>query len=185
MRPLTPRERRLVAVGVLAGAVGLGWLAVVGPILGGFQARDERRQAALERHARDQRLLASLPALRVALAEQGRTGRAFQITAPSHGMAVEALKQRLIGSLSQEGGAVGAAEEVKADTPAGRVSVRADAKMTLTQLNAGLRRIQNEAPYVVVDYVSINAEQAARTGQPGPLVVRLQISARHVAPPAR
>lgn len=185
MRPLAPRERRLVAVGVLVGAVVLGWLVVVGPILGGFQARDERRQAALDRHVRDQRLLASLPALRAVLAEQKRTSRAFQITAPSQGLAVDALKQRLVGSLSQEGGVVSGAEEVKADMPAGWVSARADATMTLTQLNAGLRRIENEAPYVVIDYVSINADQAARTGQPGPLVVRLQISARHAVPPSR
>jgi general secretion pathway protein M len=185
MRPLSPRERRLVAVGVLAGLVCLGWLTVAGPIVGGFQARDERRQAALDRHERNQRLLAGLPVMRAALAEQRRSSRAFQITAPSQAAAVEALKQRLVASLGQEGGLVSAAEEVRADVPAGWVSARADATMTLTQLNASLRRIENETPYVVVDYASINAEQSIRTGQPGPLAVRLQISARHAAPPSR
>jgi type II secretory pathway component PulM len=182
MRALTVRERRIVAFGVLAGLVGLVWLAVVAPVLEGFHARMERRREALERHERDQRLLASLPALRGALAEQKRTSRAFQITAPSRGLAIEALKQRLTSSLVQEGAAVGPAEEARAETAAGWISVRADATLTQAQLNAGLKRIENEAPYVVVDYVSINAEQAARTGQPGPLAVRLQISAVHVLP---
>ncbi|MDG2527270.1 type II secretion system protein GspM [Caulobacter endophyticus] len=183
MRTLTVRERRIVALGVLAALVGLGWLAVVAPVLEGFHVRGERRREALQRQARDQRLLASLPVLRKALAEQKRTGRAFQITAPSRGLAIDALKQRLTSSLGQEGAVVGPAEEVRAETPAGWVSVRADATLTLAQLNAGVRRIENEAPYVVVDYVSINAEQAARTGQPGPLAIRLQISALHVLPP--
>jgi hypothetical protein len=185
MRTLSPRERRLVAIGVLAGLVGLVWLAVVGPVVGGFQARDAQRQAALDRHERNQRLLAGLPAMRAALAEQRRSSRLFKITAPNQASAVEALKQRLVASLSQEGGVVGAAEEVRADVPAGWVSVRADATMTLTQLNASLRRIENETPYVVVEYASISAEQSIRTGQPGPLAVRLQISARHAAPPSR
>lgn len=181
MRPLSPRERRLVAVGVLAGLIAFGWLAVVGPVLGGFQARDAQRQAALDRHARNQRLLDGQGFVRAAAAEQRRSGRAFRITAPSQATAVEALKQRLATSLSQDGGAVAAVEEVRADVPSGWISVRADATMTLPQLNASLRRIENETPYVVVDYASISAEQSIRTGRPGPLAVRLQISARHAA----
>lgn len=185
MRPLAPRERRLVAVAVLLGVIGLAWLAVVGPILGGFQAREEARQAALDRHQRNQRLLAGLPAARAALAEQRRSGPVFKITAPDQTTAVEALKQRLTAGLGQEGGVVSAAEEVRADVPPGWVSVRADATMTLTQLNASLRRIENETPYVVVDYAAVSAEQSIRTGQPGPLAVRLQISARHAVPASR
>ncbi len=185
MKPLSPRERRLVAVGVLVGVVGLGWLAIVRPVLGGFEARDERRQAALVRHDRNQRLLAASPAMRVSLAEQRRSGRVFQITAPDRAAAVEALKQRLVADLGQGGAVVNAAEEVRADVLPGWVGVRADATMTLTQLNECLRQIENETPYVVVDYISINAEQSIRTGRPGPLAVRLQISARHAVAATR
>ncbi|WP_165190166.1 type II secretion system protein GspM [Caulobacter soli] len=185
MKPLSPRERRLVAVGVLAGLVGLAWLGLVRPVLNGFEARDERRAAALARHERDQRLLASLPAVRATLAEQRRSGRLYRITAPDEAAAVEALKQRLVAELTQAGGTVSAAEAVRADVPPGWVSVRADATMTLTQLNASLRQIENDTPYVVVDYASIDAEQSIRTSRPGPLGVRLQISARHAVAPVR
>lgn len=181
MRPLAPRERRLVAVAVLLGLIGFCWLALVAPILNGFQVREEQRQAALDRHERNQRLLAGLPVTRAALAEQRRSSPAFKITAPDQTTAVEALKQRLTAALNQEGGVVNAAEEVRAEVPPGWVSVRADAMITLTQLNASLGRIENETPYVVVEYVAISAEQSTRTGRPGPLAVRLQISARHAA----
>lgn len=179
MRPMALRERRLVAVGVLVGLVGAAWLLVVGPILGGFQARDQERQAMIERHERNQRLLGGVAAFRATRVLQRQSRPAFRITAPTPAMAAEALKQRLITRLGEAGGTVTAAQEVKSDVPAGWVSVRADVTMNLTQLNTCLRRIENEAPYIVVDYASISADQAFQTGRPGPLVVRLQISALH------
>uniref|UniRef100_B0T7N6 General secretion pathway protein M n=1 Tax=Caulobacter sp. (strain K31) TaxID=366602 RepID=B0T7N6_CAUSK len=185
MRPLSPRERRLVAVGVLVGAIGAGWLLVVGPIVGGFQARDDERQAILERHERNQRLLAGVSALRETRVQQRRSGAAFRITAPNPSMAAEALKQKLVTRLGEAGGTVTAAQEVKNDVPNGWVSVRADATMTLTQFNTCLRGIENEAPYVVIDYASINADEAFRTGRSGPLLIRLQISALHAVPASR
>jgi len=185
MRPMSPRERRLVAVGVLVGAIGAAWLLVVGPIVGGFQAREDERQAVLERHERNQRLLSSVASLHETWAAQRRSSAAFRITAPSAGMAAEALKQKLVARLGEAGGVVTAAQEVRSDVRPGWVSVRADATLTLTQLNTCLRRIENEAPYIVVDYASISADEAFRTGRSSPLAVRLQISALHAVPASR
>ena len=101
----------------------------------------------------------------------------YQITAPSQGVAADALKQRLTAVLSGAGGSVGAVEQVQAEVPPGWVSVRADAQMSLAQLVASIRQLENEAPYVVVQYTSIGADRAASVGHSAPLDVRLQVSA--------
>lgn len=185
MRPLAPRERRLVAVGLLVGAIALAWLGVLAPVLGGFQARAERRQELIARYRQDQRLLASIPTLRAEALAQRRTVPLYQISAPSASLASDALKQRLASGLAAAGGTVTAVEAIQADVPPGWVSVRADAQITLTQLDESIRRLENEPPYVVVEYASLGAGRALLSGHAAPLDVRLQIAARFHPAPAR
>jgi general secretion pathway protein M len=177
MRPLAPRERRLVALALLAAAVAAVWLALVAPVLGGFQQRAHRREELLAQYRANQKLVASIPLLEAAVREQRRTAAVYQITAPSQAVAADALKQRLTASLSGAGASVGAVEQVQAEVPPGWISVRADAQMSLAQLVASIRQFENEAPYVVVQYASIGADRAASAGHSAPLDVRLQVSA--------
>ena len=60
-----------------------------------------------------------------------------------------------------------------------------DAQINLTQLVAAIRRLENEAPYVVVDYASFGADRALRSGHAAALDARLQISALFHPAPAR
>lgn len=177
MRPLAPRERRLIALALLAAAVCALWLALVAPVSEGFRNRGHRREQLLAQYQANQRLLASMPALEVTAREQRRAAAFYQITAPSQGVAADALKRRVTAALSGAGGSVGAVEQVQAEVPPGWVSVRADAQMSLTQLVASIRQLENEAPYVVVQYTSIGADRAASVGHSAPLDVRLQVSA--------
>ncbi len=177
MRPLAPRERRLIALALLAGAGAAAWLALVAPVLDGFQTRAHRREALLAQYKANQRLLASMPALEASALEHRRTASLYQITAPTQGVAVDALKQRLSATLSGAGGDVGAVEQVQADVPPGWISVRADVQIGLPQFVTGIRQLENEAPYVVVQYASIGADRAASAGRSAPLDVRLQVSA--------
>lgn len=185
MRPLAARERRLVAVALLIGAVAAAWLGLISPLIGGFKARAERREQLLTRYRNDQRLLAAIPVLRAEASAQRKSGSVYRITAPSESQAVEALKRRLASTLSEAGGTVSAVQQVQADVPAGWVSVRADAQIDLTQLDASIRRLQNEPPYVVVEYASIGADRALQSGHSAPLDVRLQVSALFHPAPAR
>lgn len=177
MRALAPRERRIVALGLLAGVLALVWLALISPVLDGFDARARRREELLAQYQANQRLLAAMPGLTRTATEQRRTAALYQITAPSAGVAAEALKQRLASTLAAAGGTVGAVQQVQAGAPAGWVSVRADAQISLTQLVASIRQLENEAPYVVVQYISVGADRAASSGHAAPLDVRLQVSA--------
>jgi hypothetical protein len=185
MRPLAPRERRLVAVGLLVGVIAAAWLLVAAPVIGGFQARADQRRQLITRYGDDQRLLASVPSLRTSALAERRSAPLYQISAPSENLAAEALKQRLVATLTESGGVVSAAQQVQAEVPPGWISIRADAQINLTQFSAGLRRLENETPYVVVEYASLAANRALVTGHAAPLDVRLQVSALYRAAPAR
>ncbi|HEY5072439.1 MAG TPA: type II secretion system protein GspM [Caulobacteraceae bacterium] len=179
MRPLLPRERRLVAVGMLIAAVAVAWLAIVGPVVGGFYDRAAERRQLQATVQRNQRLMAALPAWRaVALAQRASTAR-FAISAPSEQIATETLKERLQHIAADEGFSVTAIEGLPADASAGTVKIRADMELSLPQLCESLRRVETEGAYVIVDYLSISADRALATGRLSPMAARLELSAAY------
>jgi Tfp pilus assembly protein PilO len=185
LKPLEPRERKIVAVGLLVAAIAGVWLGVVSPLVGGVEARAEKRRELLARYQANQRLMAALPSFRTEALAQRRSAALYQITAPTETQASEALRQRLSQALTDAGGTVSAVQPIQADVPRGWISVRADARINLTQLVASLRRLENEPPYVVVDYASLGADRALLTGHAAPLDVRLQVSALAHTTPSR
>jgi general secretion pathway protein M len=176
MNGLTARERRLVAVAILLAVIAAAWIAVVSPLMAGFAAREAERQSLLAEYQRDQRLIASIPGLRAQAEAQKRNAAAFALTAPSQLQAQEALRQRIIAAMTATGAGAPTVQDVQADLPAGWIGARAEVQLTRGQLNETLRVLENEEPYVVVDYISIDAEQAFRTGHASPLDVRLELS---------
>jgi general secretion pathway protein M len=173
---LTPRERRLLAVGLLLLAIGIVWLAVVGPLVGGFVDRAQERRDLWAAHRRNERLIASLPALRATAEAQRRIAPRFAAAAPSEAAATEVFKDRLRHVAADEGFAVKAIEDLPADSPTGAVKIRADLTLTLTQLVETVRRLQSEDAYVVVDYLSVTADRSLATGRLAPLDVRLELT---------
>jgi general secretion pathway protein M len=177
VRPLQPRERRLVAVGVLVALLALVWFIILGPFIGGFFSRaDERRQLADE-YQRNQRVMAQARTWRIAAAAQRADAGRFSIQAPSEALAAEALKSRLARLAADEGFTVSAVSDLLADAPPGKVRMRADLQLTLTQLYESLRRLETEGTYVVVEYLAVSADRAVSTGRSAPLAVRLEITA--------
>ena len=176
MRPLTPRERRLIALGLLVLALGLVWLVVIGPLIGGaFQRAAERRDLRAA-YQTNQRLIASVPALRAAIDSQRKNAARFALTAPSESLAVEALKERLQRLSSAEGFTVTSIEDLQPDAPAGGVKLRTDLTLTLAQLVDTLRRLESEDAYVVIEYLSVSADRSATIGRLAPLDVRLELT---------
>jgi len=92
-------------------------------------------------------------------------------------LAVENLKQRLNRTIAGVGGTVQAISELPAQPAEGWVRVRVDLQLTMSQLYKSLNRLENEAPYVVVGYVSVVADRAVQTGHLATMDVRLEISA--------
>jgi hypothetical protein len=176
MRELSPRERRLVALGLLALALGVTWLAIIGPLVVGFLDRAAEKRRLVETFQVDARLIASLPALRATAEAQRAGGARFAIAAPSETLAAEALKQRLQHIAADQGYTVAALEDLQADAPAGAVKLRADMTLSLTQLYETIRRLETEDAHVVIDYLSVNADRSIAAGRLAPIDVRVELS---------
>jgi hypothetical protein len=176
VRPLTARERRLLALGLLVLAIGLFWLVVIGPLVGGFFDRTRERRDLWVVHQRNERLIGSMPALRATAEAQRRLAPRFAMAAPSEAAASEAFKDRLRRLATDEGFTIKAIEDLPADGPAGAVKVRTDLTLTLNQLYETVRRLQSEDAYVVVDYLSVTADRSLAAGRLAPLDVRLELS---------
>ncbi len=176
MNRLNPRERRLVAIGLLVLALAAAWFGIVSPILGGFSSRAAERDGLLADYARSQRMLDAIPAWRSQAEAQKKSATAFAISAPSQVQGQELLKQRLSSAFTAQGAAAPTVQETDAELPPGWIGARADVQITLTQLLGGIRQLESEPPYVVVEYISINSDQAFHTGHAAPLEVRLEVS---------
>ena len=177
MRPLSAREQRLAAVGLLLVAIVLVWFAIIRPLVGGFFDRAaERKQLAMTLQ-RNEKLEAALPFWRAAALRQRATADRFSIAAPSEETAVEALKSRITRLAGDEGYAVGGIEDLEANAAPGTVRVRADLTLSLSQLTDTLKRLGTEGAYLVVDYLSISADRSAAARRLAPLDVRLELTA--------
>lgn len=177
MRPLAPRELRLVAWAILVGVVAGIWLLLIEPVLNGLGERANARETLLETYSRNQRALAGIPVWRAQLEDQRRSMSRFAISAPTEALAAEQLKSRLSRMASEEGGTLTAIQDIEDGGPTGFVRIRADMQMTLGQLYKSLARLESEEPYVVVESLSVVADHAAQTGHLGPMAVRMEVSA--------
>jgi Type II secretion system (T2SS), protein M subtype b len=177
MRPLAQRERRIVALGVLFLLVAVVVLGIVLPLIGGMAARAIERSDLVATYERNQRVLAGIPVWRAQAEEQKSTAAQYGIPAPTEALAAEMLKQRINRMASEQGGVVQTVSEIQGDTPEGWVKVRADLQLTMAQLYKSLARLESEAPYVVVGYLSVAADRAQKTGHAAPMDVRIEVSA--------
>ena len=179
MRPLQPRERRFLAVGLLVAALGLVWLAIVSPLVGGFFTRADERRELIATYQRNQRVMAQVRVWRALANEQRMNTSRFVIAAPTQQLAAEALKSRLAKLAAAEGFTITALSDLAADAPAGKVRLRADLQLTLSQLYESLRRLETEGSYVVVEYLAVSADRALATGRSSLLAVRLEVTAAY------
>lgn len=167
MRAMSPRERKLVAIGLLVLAVALVQLVVIGPILNGFADRAAQRERLLLEYQHNARAIASIPRIRrQAEAQRGTTER-FAIDAASPEQAHQLLRERIERVVGEVGGEFEAGED--ADAPEGWVGVRTSARLTLDQLTRTLARLQSEPPWLVVTALDVSADQALVNGRLNPM----------------
>lgn len=178
MKRMNPRERKIVAIGILVAILAGAWLAVVNPIRLGFVAREAERRALIATYQRNQRLLGGIPLWRTDADLQRRTGTRYAIAAPSPSRAAELLRERVGRVIAQQGGTLRSVQDQAADARPGWVRVRADASLSINQLHEALRRLQLEEPNVVVEYISVAAGRAGQSGLTPAIDVRLEVSAR-------
>ena len=182
MRPLSDREQKLVAIGLLVLVLAVVWLGAVSPILAGFSERAQERERLMATYSRNQRVLAGFPVWRGQLDRQARDAGRYAILAPTDAAGSDLLRERLTALFTPLGAEITSVQDLAADARKGWVAARIDLRLTEAQLKTGLERLENEEPYVVVDYFAVAAERAFETGRAGPVDVRIDVSARRQAP---
>ena len=172
MKQMTPRERRLVAIGLLVAALAVVWLGLIQPLRAGFADRAERRAELAAQHARNQRLIARTASLRrTAEALRDRQSE-FAVRAPDAEQGAEILRQRLEDSLTRAGGQLRSSET--AEAPAGWVRASLSAESSHEQMIDLLQRLQTETPYLVIESLSIGADRALNSNRADLLHVKLE-----------
>jgi general secretion pathway protein M len=176
VRPLEPRERKIVALGILVAMLVVIWFGLIDPLIVGFIGRAEDRSDLLAAYQKNERILSSISTWRDQADQQSATQTQYGIVAPTKVLAAESLKQRLNRLTTAVGGSVQGVSELPAEKE-NWVRVRADVQLTMSQLYKSLTRLENEAPYVVVGYVSVVADRATQTGHLATMDVRIEVSA--------
>lgn len=175
MKPLSTRERKLVAIGLLVATFTLFWLALVRPIYGSFVANTDRRIELRQQYAQNERLIGQISGLRRAAEEQGKQQSLYALNAPNAEQAGERLKERLEASLEKAGGELRATESV--DAPNGWVRARSTALVSNEQLTAWLGMLNNEQPYLAMESLTIVADRALNSGRLDLMDVKIEVSA--------
>jgi type II secretory pathway component PulM len=180
MTGLSDRERRLIALLILVAVIAAGWLAVLSPIIGGFQGRAAERERLALVQASNQRLIDNIARLRRQAEAQKADSARFHIIAATPEAAAEALKDRLSALLSAGGGEVRAMQDIEAGE--GRVELRIEARVSEGALVPLLERLHNAEPLLIVTALSIaapGADPAAQSSQTRQLDVRIDVAASH------
>jgi hypothetical protein len=177
MRALSQRERRLAAGAFLAGAIVLCWRFVAWPLIDGYLQRRDDRQVLTAEYARNDHVLAGLPGWRKEAQDQAATAASYALTAPNETVAVELVAQRIARDAKAAGAPAPTTQSVTDKPVAGWVHVHSDMQLTVGQLYAVLTQIQNEEPYVVVGYLSIEARPNSNPDEPQILDIRTDIFA--------
>ena len=174
MKPLTARERKLVAIGLLFAAFAIFWLGLVSPIYGIFSANAERRAELQQNYTQNERLIARITSLRRTAEEQRSFQSQYTIKAANAEQAGELLKERLETSLSKVGGELRSTESDTAQS--GWAQASATALVSNEQLMAWLTMLNNEQPYLVVESLNIVADRALNSGRLDLMDVKIEVS---------
>lgn len=183
MKPLSARERKLVAAALLLGAIALAWLAVAQPLLGGFSARAERRQELADQYAQNERLIARIPQLRRTAEDQRKQRAAIALAAPDAGQAAELLKERLETALTASGGELRGTEAI--ETRPGWARASASGVVSNDQLVGWLGSLSAQQPYLVLESLTIGADRAINSNHADLMDVKLEASIPLSSPHAR
>ncbi len=178
MRPLSPRERKLIAVLILVLAFSLVLTIVIGPLVSGFTERTARRDALVQTFHANELRIGSLGALEAEAERQVGEMRTLFIAAPDGEDAGEALRERVEAAAQEAGGDVKASEAVPTEEGWARAAI--DARLSHDQLAVLLARLNAMKPALVVESVAVIANDALTNTKSDLLDVRLEATAPFV-----
>ena len=182
MKPLNPRERKLVAIAILVALLAVVWAGVIAPLADGFSARADRRQELLQVYAANDRLIGNIGHLRRVAEQQAGAQAPCVLGAADLDSANEALKERLSTTATALGGEIRAADAI--ETRPGWAAVGVSAVMTRRQLIDWLRQLSATPPWLVVNDLQISADRAINSNHADLLDVKLTATIPFHAQPA-
>ena len=168
------RERRLLAILILLAVVALLYFIAVQPIMRGFSARSAQRVITTLHYQRNERVIASIPKLRRALEAQEPERRKFVLAVRDQSSAQDYLQERLRTVLAATGSDLSGAETI--ETLAGYAATSGSARLSYPQLLHTVQRLQEDQPYVLLDGITIVANQALVSGQLDTMDVKIDLS---------
>ena len=158
--------------------IAFGWLAVLSPIIAGFEARAAERERLALVQASNQRLIDNIARLRRQAEAQKADSARFHIIAATPEAAAEQLKDRVAALVAAGGGEVRALQDIEAGE--GRIELRIEARLGEGALVGLLERLRNAEPLLIVTALSVTAPgadpAASSTRQ---LDVRIDVAASH------
>lgn len=183
MRPMSLRERRLVALLILVAMIALVWLVFLFPLIDGFRARQDERADLLSQHQRNMQVAARLPVLRAEAVRQRAGAARFALPGRDAKAAAAMLRERVRRLAQRHQIVMQSVQEIEAG--AGEVRVRADGTFQTEQLTAFLKDLQNQDPAMLVSSLTVVADAAFETGQAAPLGIRFEVSSAYSVPAQR
>lgn len=177
MKAMSVLQQRLLALALLLVFAAAAWLLVVLPVIDGFADRSVVRDDLLAAYARNDRMMAGIPAWRMEIKQQKKTQAPFALEAPSLEMGHEILSKRMSQTVLGVGGTILSTQGVRTKLPPNWIGEQSDLQLSISQLAQLLTRFQNEEPYVVVDFLSVGVIPPSQPGGLQRLAVRIAISA--------
>ena len=180
MRPLSQRERRLVAVMILVALVAAVLALLVTPVVDGFAARREKRAMLAQLFNANERRIAAVGVLqKEAERQQSEMRQRFMVAADAE-EANEQLRARIEAAVTSVGGDVKASEGIPGEEDGARAAI--EARMPHAQLPRLLELVNQMRPAVAVDAMTIIADEALGNAKSDIIDVRLEASAPFLKP---
>jgi general secretion pathway protein M len=157
----TGRNGRLLALGLLAVAIGLVWLAVVAPLLGWFSARQDALDNRIRYADRMESIAASLPQARAeaAVARRQAPPPNMILAGNSDPIAAAALESLIDGMSRQAGATLISTESLQPVQVGGyrRIGLHATARASWDKLIRLLAAIERASPRMTVSNLQVQA----------------------------
>ena len=189
----SPARQRALAAALLAGAVALVLVALLGPIFMLHRHYDAAIAETSDRLVRYQRIAAQAPALRTALdAMRDRDGRRFFLKNTATNLAGAELQELVKAAIEGNGGRITTSQNTspREDGRFREIGVNVQFFASTPALQKILLAIETHQPYLIVENLTARPLNAFRGFKPAPgqepeLNVQLDVGAWAYAEPAR
>jgi Type II secretion system (T2SS), protein M subtype b len=160
---VSPSGQRILALALLALAIGLGWLAVVQPIADAFAAQGEDIARAHQLLAAYDQKIAMRPIVEARLREmkQHEASSTGLIGGASAELAAANIQNIVKALIESESGQVHSAQNLTPVSDDGfqRVEIQYDLSLPMRRLKDATYRIETSVPYLFLDGIDMRAPE--------------------------